>query len=175
MTKHTKDDCIFCKLANGIIPTTSIYEDEDFNVIMDASPASKGHAIILPKTHAANIYELPDEYCEKLMLVAKKCATAMKESLKPAGINILQNNGEAAGQTVFHLHVHLIPRYDNDNISIGWDHKELPDDPKEVAELIKKALSQAKYYKSPILGQTIQDKTYFKTNTIKAPAYPNKR
>ena len=67
MEKHIDKDCIFCKLANGEIPTTSIYEDEDFNVIMDLGPASRGHSIILPKTHAANLYELPDDYCSKIM------------------------------------------------------------------------------------------------------------
>lgn len=122
MKKEIKDDCIFCKIANGEIPTNSIYEDDDFNVIMDISPASKGHCIILPKTHAANLYELPDEWCEKVMLVAKKCATVLKDVLGCEGVNVLQNNGEIAGQTVFHLHVHLIPRYQNDTVNIKWVH-----------------------------------------------------
>lgn len=122
MKKEVKDDCIFCKIANGEIPTNSIYEDENFNVIMDISPASKGHCIILPKTHAANLYELPDEWCEKIMLVAKKCSIVLKEVLGCEGINVLQNNGEIAGQTVFHLHVHLIPRYQDDKVNIKWEH-----------------------------------------------------
>ncbi len=126
MNKHTDDNCIFCKLANGQIPTNSIYEDDDFNVILDQEPAAKGHCIILPKTHAANLYELPDDYCSKIMGVAKKCACALKNTLHCDGINVLQNNGEAAGQTVFHLHVHVIPRYDNDSVTITWDKKEAP-------------------------------------------------
>lgn len=138
MDKQRKDDCIFCKLANGQMPTTSIYEDEDFKVILDLSPASRGHSIILPKTHAANIYELPDDYCSKIMGVAKKCATAMKKTLGCVGLNVLQNNGEAAGQTIFHLHVHLIPRYENDTVQIKYPQKELSEDSAALAEEIKR-------------------------------------
>lgn len=121
-------NCIFCKIAAGEIPSSTIYEDEDFRVIMDISPASKGHAIILPKTHATNIFEIPDEVSSKIFVVAKKVATAMKEELQCEGINILQNNGEIAGQTVFHLHVHLLPRYKGDKINIKWSHKDNYDD-----------------------------------------------
>ena len=125
MKKVLDEECIFCKLANGEIPTNSIYEDDDFKVIMDASPASKGHCIILPKTHAKNLLELPEEYCEKIMLVARKCSRALMNVLSCDGINVLQNNGEVAGQTVFHLHVHLIPRYEGDNVQIKWaQHNE---------------------------------------------------
>ena len=128
MEKLVNDDCIFCKLANGKIPTNAVYEDEDFKVIMDASPASKGHCIILPKTHAKNLLELPEGYCEKLLPVAKKCCKVLMEVLHCDGVNVLQNNGEAAGQTVFHLHVHLIPRYDGDNVHIKWaEHKDETD------------------------------------------------
>ena len=140
MTKHTNDNCIFCKLANGQIPTNSIYEDDDFKVILDASPASKGHAIILPKTHAANLFELPDEYCEKIFSIAKKCGNAIVKTFNYDGLNVLQNNGEAAGQTVFHLHVHLIPRNNDDNIHIKWvqkDSAQINETPEIVAAKIK--------------------------------------
>lgn len=120
MKKILNEECIFCKLATGQIPTNSIYEDEDFKVIMDANPASKGHCIILPKTHAKNLMELPEEYCEKILPVAKKCSSVLTDVLHCDGINVLQNNGEAAGQTVFHLHVHLIPRYEGDTVNINW-------------------------------------------------------
>ena len=106
-----RDDCIFCKLANGEIPANTIYEDEDFRVILDANPASEGHALILPKEHYANIYELDDDVSARIFPLAKKMACAMTEKLDCDGFNILQNNGEVAGQTVFHFHVHLIPRY----------------------------------------------------------------
>ena len=113
-------DCIFCKIAQGEIPSKTLFENEDFRVIFDISPASKGHVIILPKVHAANIYELPDEVAGKAFVLAKKVATVLKEVLKCDGINIVQNNGEAAGQTVFHLHVHVIPRYKDDSVKITW-------------------------------------------------------
>lgn len=118
------DNCIFCKLANGDIPTRSIYEDEDFNVILDNGPATKGHALILPKNHYANLYELPDETAAKAMILAKKMATKMTEKLGCDGFNLVQNNGETAGQTVFHFHLHLIPRYKNDNQRILWNPTE---------------------------------------------------
>ena len=121
-------NCIFCKIAAGEIPSATIYEDEDFKVIMDISPASKGHAIILPKSHAANIYEVSEDVASKIFVVAKKVAIAMKEELHCEGINILQNNGEIAGQTVFHLHVHLLPRYKGDKINIKWNHKDKYED-----------------------------------------------
>ena len=122
-----KDDCIFCKLANGVFPTNSIYEDEDFNVILDAGPATKGHALILPKEHYANLFELPDETASKVMVLAKKMAIHMKEKLNCDGFNLVQNNGPCAGQTVFHFHYHLIPRYENDGQNILWE----PTSPKE--------------------------------------------
>ncbi len=119
-----KDDCIFCKLANGVFPTNSIYEDEDFNVILDLAPASKGHALILPKQHADNLYELPDETAGKALVLAKKLAKTMKEKLGCDGLNVVQNNGTVAGQTVFHFHMHLIPRYEDDGQNIAWNPRE---------------------------------------------------
>lgn len=116
----TKDDCIFCKLANGVIPTNKIYEDDDFTVILDAAPAARGHSLILPKQHSDNLYTLPDETAAKVMPLAKKLANAMKESFHCDGVNVLQNNEEAAGQSVFHFHVHLIPRFKRDILSLLW-------------------------------------------------------
>jgi len=121
------DNCIFCKIAAGDIPSTTIYEDEDFRVILDIEPASKGHALILPKEHYANIYELPEELASKVMIVAKKVITAMTEVLGCDGYNVLQNNGEVAGQTVFHFHMHLIPRYKDDKVTITWEHGAVSD------------------------------------------------
>ena len=125
------DNCIFCKIANGEIPAATLYEDENFRVILDLGPASKGHALILPKSHAANIYELSDEMAAKAMVLAKKMATAMTEALKCDGFNIVQNNGEAAGQTVFHFHMHLIPRYKDDHAGVTWTPGTLTDEVKE--------------------------------------------
>lgn len=123
-----KDDCIFCKLANGDIPTRSIYEDEEFNVILDVAPATKGHALILPKNHAANLYELPDETAAKTLVLAKKLITSMTEKLNCQGFNVVQNNGETAGQTVLHFHMHLIPRYEGDGQNMLWEPQTFSDE-----------------------------------------------
>lgn len=130
------ETCIFCKIAAGEIPSATIYEDADFRVILDIEPASKGHALILPKEHYANLYELPEELAAKAMVVAKKVITKMTEIVGCDGYNILQNNGEAAGQTVFHYHVHLIPRYKEDDVTITWNHGSISDEWK--AEVVSK-------------------------------------
>lgn len=125
------ENCIFCKIAAGEIPSATIYEDDDFRVILDIEPASKGHALILPKEHYANLYELPEELASKVLIVAKKVITSMTEIVGCDGYNVLQNNGEVAGQTVFHFHMHLIPRYKDDDVTIGWKPGELTDALKE--------------------------------------------
>lgn len=130
-------NCIFCKIANGEIPSTTLYEDEDFRVILDLGPATRGHALLLPKNHFANLFELDDETAQKAILVAKKMAGKMKDALGADGFNLVQNNGEAAGQTVFHFHMHLIPRYENDNAGILWEPGETtPEDMAEVKCLV---------------------------------------
>lgn len=134
-----KEDCIFCKLANGEIPTRSIYEDEDFKVILDAAPATRGHALILPKDHADNLYQLPEETAGKAFILAKKLATSMTEKLGCQGFNIVQNNGEVAGQTVLHFHLHLIPRYTDDGQSILWKPQHYSD---EVLDEIRSRLTE---------------------------------
>lgn len=115
-----KADCIFCKIASGEIPSKTLYEDGDFRVILDLAPATRGHALILPKGHAANLFELPEKTAAGAMILAKKMASIMKDKLECDGLNLIQNNGEAAGQTVSHFHIHLIPRYLNDRQKIGW-------------------------------------------------------
>ncbi len=124
-------DCIFCKLANGEIPTATLYEDDDFRVILDTSPASKGHALIIPKEHYANLYELPDDLAGKAMILAKKMITKMTDILGCDGYNIVQNNGESAGQTVFHFHVHMIPRNTGDDVGLKWKMGELTDEDRD--------------------------------------------
>ena len=129
------ENCIFCKILAGEIPSTAVYEDDDFKAILDVNPAARGHVIILPKNHAANIYELPDEDASKIMVVAKKIATAIEKAYHCDGLNIVQNNGEAAGQTVKHFHMHLIPRYENDGQHILWNPGEST--PEELEEIRK--------------------------------------
>ena len=117
-------NCIFCKIANGEIPSKTLYEDDKFRVILDLGPASKGHARILPKEHYADLYELPEETAGEVMKLAKKMAAQMTQRLGCEGFNLVQNNGELAGQTVFHFHMHLIPRYRDDGQKIGWKPQE---------------------------------------------------
>ena len=131
-------NCIFCKLANGDIPTMSLYEDEDFRVIFDASPASLGHALILPKEHAANVFDMPEELLAKAHILAKKMAKVLTEVFGADGVNILQNNNEAAGQTVFHFHIHIIPRYAGDKDLVMWKPGE------QNKEALEKALLKIK-------------------------------
>ena len=126
------DKCIFCKIANGEIPAKTLYENEQFRVILDLGPATKGHALILPKNHFANLYELPEETAADVMKLAKKMATQMTEKLCCDGFNLVQNNGEAAGQTVPHFHLHLIPRYKGDGQNINWVPGEASQDELEA-------------------------------------------
>lgn len=134
-------DCIFCKIANGEIPAATLYEDEDFRVILDLGPASKGHSLILPKKHAANIYELPDETAGKAMILAKKMAGKLTDALNCDGFNIVQNNGEIAGQTVNHFHLHLIPRYEGDGLNLNWPQQEISvEQLEEIRQSIKKSI-----------------------------------
>ncbi len=132
----SQENCIFCKIAAGEIPSATLYEDEEFRVILDVGPAAKGHMLVLPKEHYADILEMPEELTAKAFVVAKRMAQKMEQVLECDGINILQNNHEAAGQTVFHFHIHLIPRKKNDKIGLGWKPGTLSDADK--AELLEK-------------------------------------
>ena len=114
------DACIFCKIAAGDIPSKTLYEDESFRVILDLGPATRGHALILPKDHYRNLFELPEGEAGKAIVLAKKMALQMRDKLGCDGLNLVQNNEETAGQTVFHFHMHLIPRYKGDAQAIGW-------------------------------------------------------
>lgn len=122
-----KADCIFCKIMAGEIPSRTLYEDEWFKVIMDVQPATKGHALIVPKNHYDNLYSLGEEETKELLPLAQKMAGKMKERLNCEGLNLVQNNGAVANQTVNHFHLHLIPRYSDDlnKDKINWNHEEL--------------------------------------------------
>ncbi len=131
-----KDDCIFCKLANGDIPVNALYEDDKVKVIFDQGPAAKGHVLIIPKEHYDNIYALDDEIAAHVFKVAVKVSKAMNSALDFDGLNIVQNNGEVAGQTVFHFHMHIIPRHKADTVKIGWHPGKTSDE--EISELKEK-------------------------------------
>ena len=124
-------DCIFCKLANGEIPSATLYEDDDFRIILDLGPATKGHALILPKAHYANLFEMPEELLGKAMAVAKKEGKKLAEAMEADGLNVVQNNGSAAGQSVFHFHMHLIPRHDGDGALPLWKPGTLTDEDRD--------------------------------------------
>lgn len=136
-----EDNCIFCKIANGAIPSSTVYEDGEFRVILDLGPASKGHALILPKEHYKDVCDLDEKTAAKILPLAAKIGTAMKKSLGCAGFNLVQNNGAAAGQTVFHFHVHVIPRYEDGPKIVSWTPgEETSDELSKIAEKIKLAL-----------------------------------
>lgn len=128
-----KDDCIFCKIANGEIPSTTIYENEEFRVFFDINPASKGHCLIVPKEHYSNIFDIDKDIAGRLFSLATVVARSLKKELNCEGMNIVQNNGEIAGQTVFHFHLHLIPRYTGDTVNVDWQPGQA--DMEELAEL----------------------------------------
>lgn len=126
-----EENCIFCKLASGQIPSATLYEDEEFRVILDLSPASKGHALIIPKEHYRNLYDLPEEIAAKAFILAKKMILKLTDILECDGYNVVQNNEEVAGQSVFHFHMHLIPRYKGDKVGLGWKMGTLSEEDKE--------------------------------------------
>ncbi len=129
-------DCIFCKILNGDIPSATIYEDEEFKAILDRFPANEGHVLILPKEHSANIFEIDSQLAGRLFTLATKIAREMKHILGFEHMNVMQNNGTVAGQTVYHFHLHLIPRYENDGITIAYKPMDLTDE--QISDMRKK-------------------------------------
>ena len=114
------NDCIFCKIVKGEIPSHKVYEDDFFIAFMDIFPTVKGHTLIIPKEHCVNALDTPTHIAEKFYPIISKLANAIKKAYNADGINIIQNNGSASGQEVFHSHVHIIPRYNNDGL--GYTH-----------------------------------------------------
>lgn len=115
------EDCIFCKIINGEIPSAKVYEDDEVYAFLDISQVTKGHTLMIPKTHTKNIYETPAEVAKEFFARIPKVANAIKAAYNPVGMNLLQNNEAAAEQSVFHLHIHLIPRYgEGDGYKLGW-------------------------------------------------------
>lgn len=132
-------NCIFCKIVAGEIPSYKVYEDENVLAFLDISQVTKGHTLIIPKEHSKDIFELPAETAAKLYSVVPKIASGIKQTFNPIGLNILNNNGEAAGQSVFHYHMHFIPRYGKgDGFGAVWKTQDLPaNEMTEIAQNIK--------------------------------------
>jgi len=136
-----ENNCIFCKIIEGEIPSITVYEDDNFKAIFDISPASKGHTLVIPKKHMTNIYEMDETVATTALPTISKIASAIKEVLHCDGINIIQNNGLAAGQSVFHLHFHIIPRFTDDNVITPWPNSSYQDgEAAKLAEAIKDKL-----------------------------------
>ena len=133
-------DCIFCKIANGEIVSDTVFEDKDFRVILDLSPASKGHMLILPKVHARDITELSEDIAGRAIVLAGKLGKAAMVGLGATGFNTLANTGESAGQTVFHCLIHVIPRYDDASSIVSWTPKKSE---KEVQKETAKKISES--------------------------------
>jgi histidine triad (HIT) family protein len=129
------EDCIFCKVLAGEIPSEKVYEDEHAVAVMDINPWTRGHLVVFPRKHAADVFEIEDGELERVAVAVKRVATKVRDSLEPDGINLLQSNGSAAWQTIFHLHVHVIPRYDDDPLELPT--RPQPAEPEELAEVAK--------------------------------------
>lgn len=129
----SKDDCIFCKIVAGDIPCFKIYEDEHTLAFMDINPANRGHALAIPKAHSPDLYESPDQTLAVTLATARKVARAVRATVNPDGLNLVQANGPGAAQSVFHLHVHVMPRYTDDDLKLNWGMK--PGDMDEIKAL----------------------------------------
>ncbi len=137
-------DCIFCKIINGDIPCAKVYENEHVFAFLDISQVSKGHTLVIPKVHKENVFELTPENAKHIFEAVPSIANAIKKEFNPIGMNLLQNNGEQAGQSVFHFHLHLIPRYGKgDGFGIVWKSHENQyngEDLQNIASSISKAI-----------------------------------
>ncbi|WP_042349652.1 HIT family protein [Bacillus massiliigorillae] len=131
-------DCIFCKIINGEIPSSKVYEDEHVLAFLDISQVTKGHTLVIPKVHKENVYELTSEMASHIFSVVPKIANALKAEYQPIGLNTVNNNGEAAGQTVFHFHMHLLPRYgEGDGFGAVWKTNTSDYTPEELQQMAK--------------------------------------
>ncbi|UOY92061.1 HIT family protein [Ectobacillus sp. JY-23] len=118
---HHSENCLFCKITTGTIPSAKVYEDEHVYAFLDISQVTKGHTLVVPKIHKENIFELTSDIAANTFAAVPKIAEAIKKEFNPIGLNLLNNNGEDAGQTIFHFHIHIIPRYSkNDGFDATW-------------------------------------------------------
>jgi len=134
------NDCLFCNIIKGLIPCNKVYEDSSIIGFLDINPANLGHVLIVPKKHYRNIYDTDNEVLKSMIIASKKVSKALKVGLGAEGINIISNNEEVAGQLVFHIHFHLIPRFEGDGNKWILNKKDYLGQEKEVIEKIKKFL-----------------------------------
>lgn len=131
-----QNDCIFCKIVNGEIPSAKVYEDQHVYAFLDISQVSKGHTLVIPKTHTVNLFDTPEEVAKNLFASVPKIAQAIKKTYNPIGLNLLNNNEAAAGQSVFHLHLHLLPKYEaGEGFSAHWPTHEDQYTPEKLQEI----------------------------------------
>lgn len=116
----TDPDCIFCKIIAGEIPSFKIYEDSETFAFMDINPANEGHALVIPREHARDVYSVSDSAIAATVKTAKRIAAAVDKTLNPEGLNLLQCNGPAAAQSVMHFHMHVLPRREGDDLKLNW-------------------------------------------------------
>ena len=132
---NTHVDCLFCKIVAGELPSTRVYEDDRVIAIMDIFPATRGHVLVIPRAHSTDIHEIAPDDLAAAAAVAKVLAGRAVRGLGADGVTIMQSNGAAAWQTVFHYHVHVIPRYQGDPLVLPWRPGEAPADPAELADI----------------------------------------
>ena len=133
---HLDEDCLFCKIIRGEIPCFKVFEDSETLAFMDINPIAEGHVLVVPKFHSADILETPAEWVGKAFAGAKRVAEAVQKTFEPDGINIVQANGPGAKQSVFHLHVHVIPRSLDDGLTMNWEL--VPGDMDGIGKLAEK-------------------------------------
>ncbi len=129
-------DCLFCKIIVGEIPCFKLYEDTETLAFMDINPANEGHALVIPKEHARDVHSVSDRAITSTVTTAKKIAAAINKTLNPDGLNLLQCNGLAAAQSVFHFHMHVLPRREGDELKLNWGL--IPGDMDAIAELAER-------------------------------------
>jgi len=135
-------DCVFCKIVKGELPSYKVAEDEHLVAILDIAPSSKGHTLVIPKVHCVDMFDMPDAYAKAFLPFAKHVACAVKDGMNADGVNIMQNNGEAAGQVVMHYHAHIIPRRNGDGLLGSVVMKNIPSKD-EMAEIAQKIADKA--------------------------------
>ncbi len=140
------EECLFCKIAKGEIPSKKVYEDNDTIAFLDINPANPGHTLVMPKKHSENIFAADEDVVKKTVIVVKDIATRLKENMNAEGVNVVQNNGRHAGQLVNHLHFHVIPRYQGDSVIITYKRTHMEE--KDLNEIAKKMAASPKTEKT---------------------------